>query len=587
MALLLTFVMEGRASGATMALDEESMETQVMNTDLQGTIWTVLFHGKSASKLVKDYEEHATKMKGLVKSGVVDVTKGKKSMALMQLFGLEKKDLPQVFLLPSVLLVSPQDWAPVQYKGVKTPTAISAWAAKHLPSRLITVCATDGQVDQFLHADPGLPKALLFTEKSNTSSLYKSLSLRFGFQMAFAEVRISPDSFVSEKYDVTSYPTLLVFRSSAEHAAPEKYAGKNDIESIASWITPLALPLDERTPAKQRYEESLKTQELSKKRALVNPTIRITTEEQWMEQVLSKHSVSLVAFLDPTDSSHKEYLRMLKTVHAKTKKGGTQYYFAWLDATQQQGVANMLGVAGETPRLVYLHAWKGWYKPFVGAFTKDKIWTSISSSALLTTPGKPIAQYDLLKAFAPEQNEDLFELDPAEEPDAAPKKDNPEPKKVTSKPQKVPPKKTTPKETATKDAKDKAKQEKPTETPKPKAKGAETPEASPEPPEGKANPAQSTDTLTDEERQKILKEFEQSRKEERKKQKEMDELLRKLKFQPKVPERPRASSPREALRAEKIRKKKEQEEKERELDKAYQEQDGELIMMQDVSDELP
>ena len=49
-------------------------------------------------------------------------------------------------------------------------------------------------MDQFLHADPALPKALLFTEKPNTSSLYKSLSLRFGFQMVNPSYPVYPPS---------------------------------------------------------------------------------------------------------------------------------------------------------------------------------------------------------------------------------------------------------------------------------------------------------------------------------------------------------------------------------------------------------
>ena len=35
-----------RATGVTVALDEESLEKEVMNRDLPGAIWTVLFHGK-------------------------------------------------------------------------------------------------------------------------------------------------------------------------------------------------------------------------------------------------------------------------------------------------------------------------------------------------------------------------------------------------------------------------------------------------------------------------------------------------------------------------------------------------------------
>ena len=48
-----------------------------------------------------------------------------------------------------------------------------------------------------------------------------------------------------------------------------------------------------------------KQRKLAQKRALVNPTRRITNAAEWQEGVVSKGAVSLVSFLDPSDGNHK------------------------------------------------------------------------------------------------------------------------------------------------------------------------------------------------------------------------------------------------------------------------------------------
>ena len=65
-----------------------------------------------------------------------------------------------------------------------------------------------------------LPKVVLFTDKSRTSALYKSLSLRFKGRLAFAEVS-SKAADVIEEQGVSQFPKLVVLKGEQM----EEYSG--------------------------------------------------------------------------------------------------------------------------------------------------------------------------------------------------------------------------------------------------------------------------------------------------------------------------------------------------------------------------
>ena len=79
--------------------------------------------------------------------------------------------------LPNILL---------PFQGAKTFKAISSWAAKQLPQQLITVSSTEDELDAFLTQPDPIPRVLLFSEKADTSALYKALSLRLVYRMVCA-----------------------------------------------------------------------------------------------------------------------------------------------------------------------------------------------------------------------------------------------------------------------------------------------------------------------------------------------------------------------------------------------------------------
>eukprot|EP00667_Euglena_gracilis_P004689 EG_transcript_4712 len=406
--LLSAITVGGKEDTALEVLTGTTFADAVFNSE---SVWTVLFYtpkDKGIKQLQSTFESHATKMKGVVRSGMVDTSQADAKF-LLDVFAV--KATPEILALPSAVLVKPEDYKPVPYKGTKTANAISSWAAKQLPADLVAVLQTEAELAAFLDGRPGVPKAALFSEKGETSPLFRALSLRLAFRMALGEVRAKANPFLAEKYAVTTFPTLMVF----EGGSPRVYTGANDIESIFAWLEPQALSRDQREEMKRRHEEAEQHKARQQLVRAANPTQRVTSPREWAELVTARGSISLVAFLDPLDPKHKEYLRALKRVHRNTRAGGTQYNFVWLDATQQAALAAALDAGGEAPRLVFLNSRKGWYKAFVGPFTTEAIWTYAGQS-LLKGAGRPV-NVAVLPPVVAEQNEDLAELDPDEEPE--------------------------------------------------------------------------------------------------------------------------------------------------------------------------
>ena len=90
------------------------------------------------------------------------------------------------------------------------------WGLGLLPKDAVLAVGKQAQLDAFLQASGGKGNraakwgagVLLFTNKGETSPLYKSLALRYNGKIAFGEVRNS-NTEISQKFGVTKYPTLL------------------------------------------------------------------------------------------------------------------------------------------------------------------------------------------------------------------------------------------------------------------------------------------------------------------------------------------------------------------------------------------
>ena len=78
---------------------------------------------------------------------------------------------------------------------------------------------------------------VLYTDKTRTSALYKSLSLRFKGRLAFAEVN-SKVADVVESQGITQFPKLIVMKAEEE----EEYTGGLTLFAVAPLHKHIAAP---------------------------------------------------------------------------------------------------------------------------------------------------------------------------------------------------------------------------------------------------------------------------------------------------------------------------------------------------------
>ncbi len=94
------------------------------------------------------------------------------------------------------------------HAGARTAKGIADALTAALPSTYISKVRDTSCYSNFTTAST-VPKVVLFTDKSKTSALYKSLSLRFKGRLAFAEVSNKASDLI-EEHGVTQFPKLVV-----------------------------------------------------------------------------------------------------------------------------------------------------------------------------------------------------------------------------------------------------------------------------------------------------------------------------------------------------------------------------------------
>lgn len=188
--------------------------------------WVVKFyapwcgHCKSSAPA---FSKAAKRLHGVVRLGVVDCDSHGE---LAQRFGVRGFPTIKTFSGEGSRARRPSD-----YSGDRSANAITSHARYIQPSFVAHVMPKGA--DSFFGDLKRLPHVLLFTDKAQTSGMYKGMSARFRKTIAFGESRQKDGSSTAEKYGVTSFPTLLVFPPG--NGAPEsavKYAGKMDPDSL-------------------------------------------------------------------------------------------------------------------------------------------------------------------------------------------------------------------------------------------------------------------------------------------------------------------------------------------------------------------
>lgn len=131
----------------------------------------------------------------------------------------------------------------IVYQGERSATAIKDWVIARIPSKVVKVdraSQLDALFEQCGGRAWGKDRAswklcvLLFSDKTATSPLYKSLSTVYEGKISFAEIQGSNEG-LGLRFGVTSFPTLLAVCNGAQETA-EIFDGKLQADRIKSYL---------------------------------------------------------------------------------------------------------------------------------------------------------------------------------------------------------------------------------------------------------------------------------------------------------------------------------------------------------------
>lgn len=180
----------------------------------------------------KEWEKAATDLKHIVHFVAIDVEKDPKlSNKVIQKYGIS------VTGVPTVVAFTPKSKSPLVYNGERKATAIKAWATSTMPDFVerLKPDAFDSWADY--GKDP-VRKVVLFSEKSSVAALMKAVSSEFKGRVQFGIATKSVFADLAKRYEVHSYPTLVVLRRPADDFEDDAWIRKHFGERL---FTSLAL----------------------------------------------------------------------------------------------------------------------------------------------------------------------------------------------------------------------------------------------------------------------------------------------------------------------------------------------------------
>ena len=203
--------------GPVVALDDASFADAVAENGREA--WVIAFHADGCApcaQMAPNFIKAAKSMTGIVKFGHVHIGEGTQEVA--KAAGLQK--VPTVVGFPAHKTINPYTKSsakqPVEYKGsTGSNKKIADFAATLLPDDLVKRIDSVETYAAFRLEAGELPISLLVSSKDTTSTLYKSLALRFKRRAAFAEVHESVAPLLAA-VGVTQVPALVAFPANAQ-----------------------------------------------------------------------------------------------------------------------------------------------------------------------------------------------------------------------------------------------------------------------------------------------------------------------------------------------------------------------------------
>ena len=129
----------------------------------------------------------------------------------------------------------------IDYQRGAETKALFDFISENVPTKIANVRRPQQATELLESAAKGgkKPAVLLFTDKYDTSLLYKALAFQLRDSALFGEVRAS-NAMVADRFGVGKYPTLLVFCEGSEDAIVE-YKGEMKAKEMREFVMELAI----------------------------------------------------------------------------------------------------------------------------------------------------------------------------------------------------------------------------------------------------------------------------------------------------------------------------------------------------------
>jgi len=299
--------------------------------------------------MTADWEKTATNLKGIIPVVKVDATVEKQ---LASNYGVKG--------YPTIKLFTPGAAAPTDYKGARTAKDFVDFALNSLPNNVMQVTAKN--VDSFFTRAPeAAPRVLLFTSKSATPPLFKSLAMRFKDKLVFGEIKQSNKDLCAQ-YNVDSFPTILVLTD--RNAEAQKFEGKIDPTAVTAFVQGFVGQSASSTSgsgssgASQGESGSAKPTETPKPAESSRPSHTVVPGATSKFEILSGDlltcgTLCVVAVVDTDEESkpNEEQLKTLETLVARYGKD-EKFAFRWLAKSSENGKAALAKLKTDKSPLV-------------------------------------------------------------------------------------------------------------------------------------------------------------------------------------------------------------------------------------------
>jgi len=339
-------------------------------------VWMVEFYAPwcgHCQRLTPEYTKAAENVEGLAKMGAVNCDE-ESNKQLCGKFGIQ--GFPTIKILPWNAKSAGQA---VDYQGQRSAGSIAKFLLDQIPNQVTNV-KDDAAWKKFL-AKTGAEtkKVLLFSDKSDVSTLYKALATQFKDRLAFAQA--PHKGALADQFKVTAAPTLMVLGADGA-GEPSLYEGKLKPVAVGKFLAGFAPKLKNADDSSGKQDKGNKkaaaeepAEEEAPRRSATPPQDelwRLTSAEDYKARCQERSGTCVIGIFDPLGDEFAAHVAAL-TAALEKQKGGPMT-FVWIDAFAQERVLKSIGLFGaDLPQVYFVNDHRRVAGRYIGAFDGEAI----------------------------------------------------------------------------------------------------------------------------------------------------------------------------------------------------------------------